>query len=192
MPFNESGAGSARFSPLTSPDGSPIGHLYLGSTAVAALLETAFHEVGPGRTNQIDEGADLAGWHLRSVEVTRVLRLADLRDGALDGLAIRREQLVATSQAHYPCTREWAERMRSSGRRVDGLIWQSRLVEVASERSPLMKAIEDTNYADSLIVYDDRVDPSDLVIAADDEDLASPRRRALVDQIADALDVPIL
>jgi len=190
--FNNAGVGSARFSPIIRPDGSPVGHIYLGRTTIAALLETTFHDIGPGRTNQIDAAVDLQGWRLRSVELTRPLRMADLRDTALEGMGLSRHQLVTTPQAHYECSREWAHRIRSSGRSVDGLIWRSRVAEIASSRSLLLAAIDETDYADALVLYDDRVDHSDLIVTVDTEDLASPLRRALVDEIADALDMPIL
>lgn len=124
--------------------GAGIGHVYAGVTSVVALLETAFHEVGPGRTNQIDVATDLQGWHQRLLAPQRPLRLADLRDNQLEQLGVARSQVISTTPVHYVCTREWAQRI---------VAWRA------------------------------LVDP---------EDLASRKRGALVDTMANLLDVPIL
>ena len=189
--FNSSGRGAGRFSPITKPVGV-TGHVYLGSTRIAALLETAFHEIGPGRTNAIDEANDLAGWHLRTFSFRRPLRLIDLRDNALARMGINRTALISSSPAHYRCTREWAHRLRSWGRNHDGAVWDSRIAEIAATRSPFLDALKETTFDEAMIIWDDHLTAEDLNVDVSADDLASPHQRALVDEIANLLDVAIL
>jgi len=190
--FNRSGVGSARFSPLTESDGSIVGHVYAGSTTVSALLETTFHEVGPGRTNQVDVATDLRGWHQRLLVSRRPLRFADFRDARLECLGLLRENLVSTTSAHYPCTRQWAQRILGWGAAVDGIVWDSRLAEVAAGRSALLGAIRHAAFAEASVIYAARVTQVDVSLTLDHEDLASDSRRPLVDEIANLLEVAIL
>jgi hypothetical protein len=65
----------------------------------------------------------------------------DLRDGALARLGLQRWQLTATSAAHNPCTRAWAEvlsRRRIGGVAPRGLLWHSRVAELAADDAPLL------------------------------------------------------
>jgi hypothetical protein len=146
------GVGDTRFAPL--PD---VHHAYLATTTFAALLESAFHDATP-TAPRIPE-AVLAKWTEDAVELRSDLRLIDLRDGELDRLGIERSQLVATSAAHYPCTRRWAAVLH--GRRIGshgthGLIWHSRQTELharALSHRPALSDLVDEHPAEVIVVW---------------------------------------
>jgi hypothetical protein len=96
-----SAVGDTRFA---SPAGTR--HVYAAATTFAALLESAFHDAAPPAPRM--PVAMLGQWAEAEVALRRDVRLIDLRDPELDRLGIARTALVATSAAHYPCTREWA------------------------------------------------------------------------------------
>lgn len=125
------GAGDSRFAPLVL-DGVALPTLYGGESPEAVLLETVFHDVHDTATRVI-YGVQLRERGLARLRTPRSLRLLDLRDEALTALGLRRDQLVATTRAHYPCTREWAavlHGVRIGRSRPEGLIWHSRQAEL--------------------------------------------------------------
>jgi len=66
--------------------------------------------------------------------------LFDLRDEALATMGLLRHQLATTTPAHYACTQEWASALldRGIGRaRPAGIVWHSRVAEIARLESPL-------------------------------------------------------
>ena len=70
-----------------------------------------------------------------------LLVLVDLRDAELAKLGLKRSQLVTSPAAHYRCTTDWAGALHS--RRVGaavtvGLLWRSRVAELARHDSPLL------------------------------------------------------
>ena len=141
--FNDSGLGSARFSPVAHPTGGPAATMYLARTATVALLETVFHDLHDAYPRLISE-AQLGTRGVVSLATPQPLVLLDLRDDALAVLGITREQLVATTPAHYACTRQWAERLlfRSvGGTRPAGLLWGSRVAELAGADHPLLRDV---------------------------------------------------
>ena len=125
--FNRSGRGNARFSPLDHPSAS--GSLYLAVNPVGALLETALREVW-GASPATIRLAKLSQFQVFELEIRLDVDVADLRDPVLDTLGIERRGLVATSQEHYGCTRQWAASLVEQGHR--GLIWHSRMAELAA------------------------------------------------------------
>ena len=138
--FNPTGLGDARFSPLHA-DGAPVPTVHLAGTGTVALLETALHDVGPGWSGLVDPAIDLAPWLLAEVTTPQDIRLVDLRDESLDHLGLTRPELVATSPAHYPCTRIWAEALRGQvigGQRTHGLVWDSRVAEIGGAASAVL------------------------------------------------------
>lgn len=191
--FNASGAGDTRFSPLFEM-GHPIPTLYLASTRTAALLETAFHEVQDTGVAKISRATDLSGKGLRVIEIPGSTRVIDLRDDRLDDLGISRHGLVATSAAHYHCTREWASRLRQLARRPRpaGLLWQSRVAEVVSRRSPLFADLLQANYAEVMALFGDRLPAGAIKATVDVEELSSPKVAGIVESIADELGAVIV
>ena len=82
------------------------------------------------------------------------MRLIDLRDPRLDRLGIPRSSLPATSAAHYPCTRRWAQALhdrRVGGQPTHGLTWHSRQAELharAMADRPALRELLDTHPAE--------------------------------------------
>lgn len=162
--FNDSGRGDARFSPLLTESGDPIPTLYTGRTKTAALLETVFHEVTASGLAKISRPIDLARRGLRTLEIQTSLSVVDLRDEALARIGIRRDQLVATTAAHYVCTRDWAMRIREAKRTppIDGIIWKSRLTEIAAARSDLLDDLTRISATEVMVLFGDRAGSAKL------------------------------
>ena len=194
--FKRSGAGDARFSPLVVGDW-PVPTLYLAATQTAALLESSFHEVHQSNARLISEALDLATRGLVALSAPVSLPLIDLRDDALATLGLGRSQLVATTPQHYACSREWAARLHT--RRIGpvtpvGLLWRSRIAELASGDSPLLDDLLALG-GDVCVLFGDRVPtdpgawkPGDPHYA----DLVTGQGRILVEQIAEQLDAVIV
>ncbi len=140
--FNDSGRGNGRFSPLASADGARVvPTMYGAATQTVALLETAFHDVHASTPRIVSERLHLARRGLVTLTVPSSLPLVDLTDDALDRIGLDRAQLVATMPQHSPCTREWAVALHA--RRIGsvvpaGILWQSRVAELAGADSPLL------------------------------------------------------
>jgi hypothetical protein len=102
-----------------------------------ALLETALHDAAGA--SPVIYLAQVRNWSVHELELTRPLRLADLRNHELDRLSLTRHQLVDTTAAHYPCTRRWAARLHgtsSNDSGHDGIIWHSRQAELYGQINP--------------------------------------------------------
>lgn len=144
--------GDTRFAPL---DG--VEHVYVAATALAALLESAFHDATPPDP-RIPE-AVIALWAEASVTPRHRVRLIDLRDDELSRLGINRHQLVATDPTHYPCTRRWAEVLhgrRIGGQQTHGLLWHSRQVELhasAMTGRPAVRELLDEHPAEVAVLW---------------------------------------
>lgn len=193
--FNASGLGSTRFAPLFDGAEQPIEHLYAASRRTVALLETVFHDVHDDAPRIIYEATDLVGRGLVPVTVQRDLRLVDLRDPALAALGLARRQLVATTAAHYPCTREWADALRDAvlgEEHAAGLLWHSRVAELAREDSHLLDDLLHGEPAEVLLLWGDRAGAASIVQAGPAlEDLVAGQGRLLVDEIATQLDAEV-
>ena len=190
LSFNDSGRGDARFSPL---DGRA--HLYGADTRTVAFLETVFHNVHALTPRLIYEATDLAGRGLGRLAVDRRVPLVDLRDQALGHLGLERHQLVATTAAHYPCTRQWADVLldrRIGGISPSGLLWNSRIAELAGADSPLLDDLLEGSTSEVCVLYDDdRITLSDA--GGGFTNLVGPTHgRLLLDQIAEQLDATLL
>lgn len=123
------GLGNTRFAPL---DG--VAHTYLATTPFAALLESALHEAAPPAPRAYEAAVGL--WMESAVRLQHDVRLIDLRDAELHRLGVARHQLVATSAAHYPCTRRWAQALHGrhvGGHPTHGLLWHSRQRELHAQ-----------------------------------------------------------
>jgi hypothetical protein len=156
--------GDTRFAPL---DG--VGHLYVAGTTFAALLESAFHDAAPPAPRIAE--AQLRLWAEDAVILAGEVRLIDLRDPALARLGIARAHLVATSAAHYPCTRVWAQVLHGrhvGGHPTHGLLWHSRQAELHAQalvRRPALRDLIDEHPAEVTIVWSPPA-PQDLFIPA--------------------------
>jgi hypothetical protein len=141
--FDSSGRGRARFSPL-HVGGAPVPSVYLAGTATVALLETALHSVALDGGGVVAAAVHLEPWLVAEITMPEDIRLIDLRDAPLGHLGLDRSQLVATSSAHYPCTREWAVALRRQvigGQPTHGLMWHSRVAEIGGAASAVLDEV---------------------------------------------------
>lgn len=144
--------GDTRFAPLDDVD-----HVYLARTTFAALLESAFHDAAPPAPRLPE--AVIALWSEAEVILTADVRLIDLRDPALADLGLGRSQLTATTAAHYPCTRAWAQRLHDrhvGGHPTHGLVWHSRQLELharAAAQRPALTELLDEHPAEVAVVW---------------------------------------
>lgn len=181
--FNPSPTANGRFNALVEAT-EVVPTLYAAKTRTAALLETVFHDVQPSGAAHISEALALQGKGLRRIVANKPLPLVDLRDEALSKLGLDRTQLISTSPMHYPCTREWALRIRESQKRpsIAGLLWRSRLTEIAASRSALFHDLTQVSMTDVVVLFEDRID-QDLVGMTELEDLAGPDAEPLLQSI---------
>lgn len=130
------GYGDTRFAPFDDATGARVPVMYVAEDEVAALLESAFHDVDHRAAVRVVNVAALLGRVLAQLVVPRDLHLVDLRDAELDRLRLTREQLVSSSAEHYACTRKLAKQVHLAGvvagRVPDGLLWHSRQSELAA------------------------------------------------------------
>lgn len=156
--------GDTRFGPIAG-----IGHAYVATTTFAALLESAFHEAAPPAPRLYE--AQLATWAEEAVELACDVRLIDLRDDELDRIGLDRAQLVATTAAHYPCTRVWAEALHGrsvGGHKTYGLLWNSRQTELhaaAAADRPALQELIDEHPAEVAVLWAPPA-PADVLAAA--------------------------
>lgn len=156
--FNPS-AGNARFSPLYDGSATVVPSMYGALTQTVALLETAFHGVHQAGTKMISQSIDLASRGLVALTTPVPLKLVDLRDEPLARLGLARAAMVSTTPQHYACTREWAAaiyRRRIGGVSPDGLLWRSRIAELAQADSLLLRDLLSVA-SDVFVVFGDRV-----------------------------------
>ncbi len=194
--FNPSGAGNARFSPL-AVDGSVVPTLYGAATQTVDLLESCFHGVHELATRIISQPLDLAPRGLVALNAPLTLSLIDLGNDALARVGMTRTQLVATTPEHYTCTREWAVALH--GRRIGGvapagLLWQSRIAELARADSLLLGDLLSVA-SEVFVLFGDRV-PSDPGEWHPGDphygDLTTADGRLLAEQIAEQLGAVIV
>lgn len=156
VPFNGSGGGDARFSPLFDSDGRAVPVLYAAQHPIAAMLETVFHEVWAGHAKRV-RSADLDGRVLRRLKFNTDVRVVDLGDTELDRHGLHRSQTVSTSTEHYDRTRAWADLLLGAsvgGQPTAGISWQSRLVELARAAvSPLLRTTLVGEQTDVAVIY---------------------------------------
>ena len=194
--FNSSAAGNARFSPLVV-DGVTVPTLYGAATQTVALLETCFHGVHEMATRLVSEPLDLAPRGLVALTTPIALPLIDLTDAGFDRVGLTRAQLVATTPEHYACTQEWAvalHRRRIGGVAPAGLLWQSRIAELAQADSLLLGDLL-TVASEAFILFGDRVPTHPDAWHPGDphyDDLTTGDGRLLAEQIAEQLGAVIV
>jgi hypothetical protein len=189
--FNSSGVGNARFSPLEI-NGRVVPTLYGAKAQTVALLETCFHGVHESATRLISETLDLAPRGLVALIAPESLPLIDLTNEGLTRAGMARTQLVATTPEHYACTREWADVLHDrhiGGVAPVGLLWQSRIAELAQGDSLLLRDL--LNVASEVcVLFGDRVPTTPIDWQPGDphyEDLTIADGRLLAEQIAEQL-----
>lgn len=194
--FNPSAAGNARFSPLVV-GAATVPTLYGAATQTVALLESCFHGVHELATKTVSEPLDLAPRGLVALNTPALLPLIDLRNDALERLGLTRAQLIATTPEHYDCTREWAVALhhrRVGGVAPAGLLWQSRIAELAQADSLLLGDLL-TVASEVFVLFGDRVPPDPVAWHPGDphyDDLTNGDGRLLAEQIAEQLGAVIV
>lgn len=129
------GTGTTRFAPQRGS-----AHVYVASTEIGALLESALHDAAPPHPRI--QVPTLAAWSASIVELRHDVRLFDLRDPELDRLGIGRDQLTSTPPVHYACIRRWVSHLvgrHVGGQQAHGIVWPSRQAELharAKEHRP--------------------------------------------------------
>jgi hypothetical protein len=194
--FNPSGLGNARFSPLTA-DGVLVPTMYCAATQTVALLETSFHDVHAMVPRIISESPQLARYGLVALTAPVPLPLIDLTDDGLARVGLERAELVATTPAHYACTREWAAALH--GRRIGpvtpvGLLWRSRIAELAGADSLLLGDLLPAS-SRVWVLFGDRVPTNPASWRPGDphyDDLTTGEGRLLAEQIAEQLGAVIV
>jgi hypothetical protein len=151
------GVGDTRFARLHAGNGDVVEHVYVALTSFAALLESALHDAAPPvpRVTRVT----LVTWAESRVRLATDVRLNDLRDAELARVGIERHQLVATSAAHYPCTRRWASHLLGQtidGELAHGLLWHSRPIELhgrALDHRPALRDLVDHHPAEVAVLW---------------------------------------
>jgi hypothetical protein len=127
---------------------------------------------------------------LATLRAPERFRLIDLRDPALTDLGLERLQLVSTTAAHYPCTRQWAKALHSrkiGSVKPAGLLWNSRVAELAKVGSPLLADLLPGAPEEVVVLFGNQLTTTDsaayqLLVEADD--LSSVGALPLVNLIA--------
>lgn len=199
------GRGDSRFAPLSDGTGGFVPTLCGAMTRTTALLESVFHDVHITGRRQISRAIDLAGWELAELSNREPLHLVDFSEQGLvhlglvrpDGNAAR-ERLVFTTAAHYPCTRQWSERVHARGHvgrtLPHGIGWHSRIAELAAADAVLLADLFGEATSAAFMLFGDRVrtDRADWDVWYDVADLSAPAADALVLAVAEQLKVTIV
>jgi len=199
------GKGDSRFAPLPDGAGGFLPTLYGAMTRTTALLESVFHDVHTTGRRQVSRAIDLAGWGLAELSGREPLHLVDFYEQGLvhlglvrpDGNAAR-ERLVSTTAAHYPCTRQWSERVHARGHvgrtLPHGIGWHPRIAELAAADAVLLADLLGEATSAAFMLFGDRVrtDRADWEVWNDVADLSAPAADALVLAVAEQLKVTIV
>jgi hypothetical protein len=124
--FNPSPRGNARFSQIHDPSGNVIPTLYAATTPRGALMESVFRDVPYRAGFKNVDPKRLEGRVCSTLLCEKDFQLLDLSKVALRGIGIQPRQLIDTTKAHYPVTRQWAEQVYAAFPRLQGFLWSSR------------------------------------------------------------------
>lgn len=150
------GLGHGRFHPLfDAVTGAPIPTLYGADEVSGTLSETVFRSVpARGPSKRIRTSA-LRPLCLSSLVLRRDVTLADLSGHGLRRIGVRRAELIESSAAQYNTTARWAEAIHRDST-VDGLLWVAR----------------QNDRALGVVLFGDRISPTDLDVLVDSLPLA--------------------
>jgi hypothetical protein len=127
--FNDRPDGEARFRPVII-GGRVVPVLYGADSVEGALAETVFHDVLDGSERRVFLRR-FRTWSRSSIAPTRDLRLIQLYGWGLRPLGVEKRHLIETGREAYPYTARWARLLYEHPGEADGLIWASRLYDVA-------------------------------------------------------------
>jgi hypothetical protein len=125
--FNPSDKGNARFSPIRDSARAVIPVIYAGTTGDCALMESVFHDVPLDMTGVMYDKTKLDHQVHTQIETTEELALIDLTAVGLRWFKLQNTDLIDTTAADYPVTREWGKALYDNNPGVQGLYWTSRL-----------------------------------------------------------------
>jgi hypothetical protein len=172
--FNPSTDGNARFSPILDLKGKVIPTLYAATTTQGALMETIFHDVPYKKGLKTVFKTRLDDKLYSKVQFNTDFQLIDLSKVALRKMGMEPEHLIATTKAHYPETRSWAEALYVEYPTAQGLLWTSR----------------QDDRCQAVVLFGDRIAPSDLsVVGTSQELMPSGKVWDVVDTLATDMDV---
>ncbi len=148
--FNECKGNPTRFAPILDANGRCVPSLYGGSSFIAAVYETIFHDVpAHARWKSVPLNKVTASAHAM-LGSRRDIRLASLRTPDLARWRVSRDALIGSSPRWYRDTAAWAKAVHDQFPDVDGLVWTSNRCDPDS----------------AWLFFGDRVRPGDFRVAA--------------------------
>lgn len=129
--FNPSNNGNARFSPIQDVNGEIIPTIYLGTTSVCALMETAFHDVPHTKGTKVIFKDRLGNLQHSTIKLNKDLVVVDLSSKGLRKMGFKKTEIIETEADKYPITRAIAEQIHAENTEVQGLRWVSRQDDTA-------------------------------------------------------------
>lgn len=154
--FNPCQGQPSRFAPIYDQNSDCVPSLYAGESFDCTAFETVFHNISPAAKLKVVRLGAIRGRAYVKLRLKRPLRLAALFAPELKALRLRRSQLIDTSAKWYSKTAAWAAAIHNQYADLEGLVWTSRQCD--PERAVLL--------------FGDRVQPSDLEIVASQTDIA--------------------
>lgn len=126
--FNGSGIGNARFSPWRDENDNLVATLYCGNTPQVVLMESVLHDLPVPSDGFILTlpPVDQETRRMACLVNSSPLVLADFSTLGLRRLGLSRSQVIDSSKAHYPQTRELARWVYEARPDVQGIQWTSR------------------------------------------------------------------
>ena len=150
LEFNECRGNPTRFAPIRDADGRCVPSLYGGSSFIAAVYETIFHDVpAHARWKSVPLDRVAASAHAELAPL-RDIRLASLRTPDLARWRVSRDALIGSSPTRYRDTAAWAKAVHDQFPDVEGLVWTSNRCDPDS----------------AWLFFGDRVRPGDFRIVA--------------------------
>jgi hypothetical protein len=107
-------------------DGECVPTLYAASDLPAAAFETVFHDVPPGPARRLVFRQDLLDRAHSVLELTASLHLVPLFAPELEGLGVKRQDIIDTPPSTYVHTVDWAEAVWRLCPDAQGMAWTSR------------------------------------------------------------------
>jgi hypothetical protein len=135
-----------RFRPFGDP---VIPTMHAARDLHTALAESVFHDIPIRGTRQLPRAA-LTHRLLTRIAPTRDLRLITLHGHGLQRLAVTHGELIESGPTAYPWTAEWGAALHAAAPEADALTWMARRF---TGRPALM-------------LFGDRIDTSELILAA--------------------------